>query len=141
MSTSKQSAGPDPGKSAFVGRRVAPGQGALDDFTYSIIETPIPPKPVSAAKPASSPGAGERRGEVRRRTHLRDGVLAEGRGRIVGDCRILNRSELGAQLQLTRETPLPKSFLLTDPATKTRFRATLIWQKGAEAGVSLAPAP
>ena len=117
------------GAATFDGKRVAAGAVSRDDFTYCIVDVaPVAPK------------GGDRRREDRQRTRLRDGVLAEGRGRIVGDCRISNRSKLGARLQLDKDHALPGSFLLTDPASHTRFRATLIWQKGREAGVKLVPA-
>ena len=123
---------PDPRKTSptFDGKRVTAGTAAHGEFTYSIVDT----------TPVAPQQGGERRHEDRQRTRLRDGVLAEGRGRVVGDCRIGNRSKRGARLQLDKERPLPKSFLLTDPASHASFRATLIWQRGRDAGVKLTPA-
>ena len=127
------------------GRRIAAGTISLDDFTYSIVEAE--PRPVPKRRPAvidPIPGATrgattkERRGENRTRTRLRDGVLAEGRGRVLCDCQIRDRSKRGARLQLDSDTPLPQRFLLADPASKTRFRAALVWQDGRDAGVRLA---
>ena len=53
------------------------------------------------------------------------------------DCRIRDKSRHGARLHLDKDRPLPRLFLLTDPATATCYRATLVWQVGRDAGVRL----
>lgn len=103
-----------------VGRRVPAGNSRLDDFTYSVVEMPA-----------------ERRGPRRSRTRLREGLLSERPGRPPIQCRILDQSTTGAKLQLHDEHPLPRSFLLNDAAQQAQFRATLVWQKGRDAGVRL----
>lgn len=106
-----------------VGRRVAAGQLAKDDFTYTVVE-------VSRK--------GERRAEGRVRTHLREGSVKESRGRHIVECRIRELSRKGARLQLDRERPLPKTFLLREAGTESTYMATLIWQMGRDAGVRIA---
>ena len=83
--------------------------------------------------------ANERRSTRRLRTRLRDASLAERRGRTLVECRIRDRSEHGARLLLDQDRVLPRTFLLTDAAVDTSFRATLVWQTGREAGVRLLP--
>ena len=104
-------------------RRVADATLRGDDFTYSVID----------------PGPSERRGERRLRTRLRDGLVTEQRGRPVVDCRIRDRSRTGARIQLDKDRPLPKTFLLGDMASRERFWAILVWQVGRDAGVRLTP--
>lgn len=116
------------GHREVVGRRVAPGAVPRDEFTYSIVD------PAPSAK-----RAGDRRDDARRRTHLRDGMVAERRGRVLTDCLIRDRSRLGARLRLDKDRPLPAVFLLTDAAADTRYWATLVWQTGRDAGVRLRP--
>ena len=112
-------------------RRVPPGARPGEDFTYSVI---------AVEAPAGAAGAGardERRADGRVRTRLRDATLVEGRGRVLMDCRIRDKSRRGARLQLDGDRPLPPVFLLSEPATGTCYRATLVWQKGRDAGVRL----
>lgn len=109
-----------------VGRRVAPGSGPSRDFTYSVVE---PTGPARAG--------GERRGERRIASHLREANASEARGRPIVDCRIRNLSRGGARLQLDHERPLPRSFMLREPGTGRCFLARLIWQRGRDAGVKL----
>ena len=107
-----------------MGKRVASNHGASDDFTYVVIETPTAPN-------------GDRRSDRRMRTRLRDGLVAERRGRPLVDCRIRDLSRTGARLQLDKDRPLPRRFLLTDTASRSQYWATLIWQAGRDAGVRL----
>ena len=120
-------------------RRVSPGARPGEDFTYSVVVVGAAPK--APAKASAGGVKGERRTDGRPRTRLRDAVLAEGRGRVLMDCRIRDKSRDGARLQLDEDRPLPKTFLLTDPATATRYRATLVWQVGRDAGVRLERQP
>jgi hypothetical protein len=109
-----------------IGRRIGAGALPSHDFFYSVTE----------AVPAGDLARhGDRRGEKRLKTRLRDGVVAE--RRVLVDCRIRDKSRTGARLQLEAERPLPRVFVLTDPASRARYSATLIWQVGREAGVRL----
>ena len=109
-----------------TGRRVAPGERARGEFTYSVVDV----------APAGWAGT-ERRGDKRLRTRLRDGLIGERKHRPIVDCRIKDRSRSGARLQLDKDRPLPKSFVLTDGAARSLYRADLIWQVGRDAGVKL----
>ena len=109
-----------------LGRRVAPDEAAPGEFTYSVVEV----------APAAPTGR-ERRGDKRLRTRLRDGIIGERKHRTIADCRIRDRSHGGARLQLDADRPLPKSFVLTDGAARSLYRADLVWQHGRDAGVRL----
>jgi hypothetical protein len=111
-----------------IGRKVATGTRGRSDFTYSIIETG-----------PSRHRQGERRGEYRTRSRLREGLLADRPGRVLVECRIRNLSKRGARLHLERDRPLPRAFLLTEGGTRRTFRALLAWQIGRDAGVRLIP--
>ena len=113
-----------------TGRRVTPGEERSDDFVYTVI----------VAEPPARPGPREQRQDRRVRTRLHDGIIAERAGRALVDCRIRDRSRTGARLQLDKDRPLPRSFLLTDVACRSQFWATLMWQVGRDAGVKLSPA-
>ena len=110
----------------MLGRRVAPGEALHGEFTYSVVEV-------------APPGwAGlDRRGDKRLRTRLRDGIIGERKHRTIVECRIRDRSRGGARLQLDKDRPLPKSFVLTDGAARSLYRADLVWQVGRDAGVRL----
>ena len=118
-------------------RRVSPGARPGGGFTYSVVVIGAPASKSSASKPSASHAGDERRADGRVRTRLRDATLAEGRGRVLMECRIRDKSRHGARLQLDKDRPLPKVFLLSDPAAKTCYRATLVWQAGRDAGVRL----
>lgn len=109
-----------------LGRRVAPGEAPRGAFTYSVV----------VAAPVGWSGL-ERRGDKRLRTRLRDGIIGERKHRAIVECRIRDRSRDGARLQLDKDRPLPKSFVLTDGAARSLFRADLVWQVGRDAGVRL----
>ncbi len=110
-----------------IGRRIAAGALPNHDFFYSVIDaTPAEGRPR---------GGADRRAETRAKTRLRDGVVAE--RRVLVDCRIRDKSKTGARLRLEADRPLPKTFVLTDPASRAKYTATLIWQIGREAGVRL----
>lgn len=113
-----------------VGRRVSVGtasSSAHEDFTYSVVD----------AEPMRR--IGERRRQQRFRTRLREAILGERRGRVIVECRIRDRSPVGARLRLHAPCPLPAAFVLTDTASGTSFWATLVWQSGHDAGVRLVP--
>ncbi len=109
-----------------LGRRVDRGERVQGEFTYSVVEL----------APAGWAGI-ERRGDKRLRTRLRDAVIGERKHRAIAGCRIKDRSRSGARLQLEKDRPLPKSFVLTDGAARSLFRADLVWQVGRDAGVRL----
>jgi hypothetical protein len=81
-----------------VGRRVAAGAAPSGEFTYTVVET----------RPSQQPRT-DRRGETRGRTRLREGQIAEQRGRVLVECRIRDLSRRGARLQLDKDRPLPKA--------------------------------
>lgn len=108
-----------------VGRRVTAAASNSGDFTYSVIEPAL--------------GHGDRRRERRLRTRLREGVVAERRGRLLVDCRIRDITRTGARLLLDCNRPLPRAFLLTEAGSRRTFWATLVWQTGRDAGVRLVP--
>ena len=110
-----------------TGRRVEPGQQRSDEFFYTVVVAEAPAR------------AREQRRDRRVRTRLHEGVIAERPGRVLVDCRIRDRSRTGARLQLDKDRPLPRSFLLTDAACRSQFQATLMWQVGRDAGVKLSP--
>jgi hypothetical protein len=109
-----------------IGRRVAAGAPIRGEFTYSVVETAPAPK-----------GRGDRRGDARTRSRLREGSVAERRGKVLVECRIRDLSKRGARLQLDKDRPLPKVFLLTEAGTTRSYWATLAWQVGRDAGVKL----
>ena len=113
---------PTRGRHEVAARRVT-GAPAADDFTYSVVE----------------PDPRERRGERRARTRLRDGLVKERRGQVLVECRIRDRSRFGARLRLDADLRLPNLFILTDAASRARYRAVLVWQVGLDAGVRLVP--
>ena len=104
-----------------TGRRIAAGSSTIDDFTYCVVE----------------PAPGDRRGDRRSRTRLRDGIVGERRGHVLVDCRIRDLSKRGARLRLDEDRPLPRTFLLTDSASRARYWAILVWQVARDAGVKL----
>ena len=112
-----------------TGRRVEPGKERANDFFYTVV----------TAEPPARPGSREQRNDKRVRTRLQEGVIAERPGRGLVDCRIRDRSRTGARLQLDKDRPLPRRFLLTDTACRSQFWATLMWQVGRDAGVKLSP--
>jgi len=114
-----------PPPTEIAARRVAAGATSPEDFTYSVVE----------------PARGEKRGERRVATRLRDAQLGLRRGHVLVECRIRDRSRGGARLRLDAPHALPKMFLLTDAASRARFHALLVWQSGRDAGVRLTPVP
>ena len=109
----------------IAARRVADGAMPGHEFTYSVVE----------------PAPGDKRGERRVATRLRDAQIGMRRGHVLVECRIRDRSRGGARLRLDAPHALPKMFLLTDAASRTRFHALLVWQSGRDAGVRLTPVP
>ncbi len=126
------------------GRKVAAGPlppDLRDEFTYSVISlgaadaAKIRPAP-KAPTPVKKQDA-DKRGNERLRTRLRAGQVSDRGNKVLVDCLIQDRSRTGARLRLAVDTPLPKSFLLSDSLSDIRFLAHLAWQKGCEAGVKL----
>ena len=60
-----------------------------------------------------------------------------GAGSPIVECRIRDRSRDGARLQLDKDRTLPRTFVLTDMATRSFFSVVLVWQVGREAGVRI----
>ncbi len=77
----------------------------------------------------------DRRGEDRRRTRLRAGVLRGRDGRRLVDCVIRDRSAGGARLTLVEERPLPLELLLEDEADHRRYHIRIIRRQGTVIGV------
>lgn len=111
-----------------TGRRVESGESLIGEFTYSVVET--------APKPETP---GDRRGDARARSRLREGEIGERFGHVLVACRIRDLSKRGARLQLDHDLPLPKVFLLTETGTDRAYWATLAWQEGREVGTKLMP--
>ena len=130
-------AGPATRRTVTATRTGSGRDGDGGDFTYYVVASEA--STGEARGPAGRPAGGERRAGGRIRTRLRDATLSEARGRVLAECRIRDRSRHGAKLELDKACPLPRTFVLRDPAAGTSHRATLIWQKGREAGVRLSP--
>ncbi len=116
-------------RATATGVKVEPGPLDIHlrgEFTYSVI-----------AASNRSLTLLDKRDAERLRTRLRGGLLCDGRGRVIVDCLIQNRSRGGARLRLSIDRPLPRRFLLADDVSQTRFWAHLAWQKGCNAGVRL----
>ena len=109
------------------GRRVRAGDAAGGDFTYFVVETAA----------SDRPPRNERRSGRRMRTRLHQGLIAERTGGLVTDCLIRDQTSQGARLQLDKHRALPRTFLLTDTATRKQVRVALIWQVGRNAGVRI----
>ena len=114
------------------GRRVRAGDAARSDFTYFVVEIPASDRP-----PTNHPPMNERRSGRRMRTRLHQGLIAERTGGPVIDCLIRDQTSHGARLQLDKHRPLPRTFLLTDTATRKQVRVALVWQVGRNAGVRI----
>jgi hypothetical protein len=50
-------------------------------------------------------------------------------------CIVLNLSEAGAKLSLSRDTILPREFELAIPAKNASWRVRVVWQDGRQLGV------
>jgi hypothetical protein len=71
----------------------------------------------------------------------RDGMIYGADGARIGPCRLRNISNTGAQLELRRETVLPKTFLLAlSEDGRVRRRCTIVWQFSTVVGVKCAAA-
>ncbi len=116
-------------KPVELGRKVGPGPLSAElrqEFTYSVIAAP---------RAAAAPGPADKRTGARLRTRLREGQLTDKRRKTIVDCLIADRSETGARLKLSRDTPLPKIFVLWAEAGQIQIGAELAWQTGREAGI------
>jgi len=79
------------------------------------------------------------KGEADRRTMPRDSgpysaVIRLYSGRLF-PCTVLNMSERGAKIALSRDKSLPKQFELTVPARNASWRVRVVWQQGRELGI------
>jgi len=57
---------------------------------------------------------------------LKEGKIIFGNGSFVVDCTIDNQSETGAHLRILGSSPLPKEFLLLEPARGIVHRAEIV---------------
>ena len=87
------------------------------DLTYSVAE----------GKAARQPEA-ERRSDQRRRTRLRSGKVVHLDNAFIVECRIRERSEEGARLQLARNVEVPDRIGLFDDAERSIKTAEIIWR-------------
>ncbi|GLK47872.1 pilus assembly protein PilZ [Brevundimonas intermedia] len=81
------------------------------------------------SKPASP---ADRRGEPRRSANARGVVCAPG---IETACLIVDLSGAGMRLRLDRGAALPSEVVVVDVAEAVAYPATVVWQKGQEAGL------
>ena len=69
-------------------------------------------------------------------------VVATGRmradGTFVADCLILDRSAQGARIRVLGSESVPEAFRLIDEAGRESFFSRTVWERGDEAGLSLA---
>lgn len=80
----------------------------------------------------------ERRGDGRTRTRLRPGKILAMDGTFVADCLILDRSAQGARIRVLGSESVPEAFRLIDEAGRESFFSRTVWERGDEAGLSLA---
>jgi hypothetical protein len=81
------------------------------------------------SKPASP---ADRRGETRRLVNARGVVCAPG---VETACLIVDLSDAGLRLRLDRSAALPSEVVVVDVAGAVAYLATVVWQKGQEAGL------
>lgn len=79
--------------------------------------------------------AASRREEVRRRTRLRCGKVADKKGNFLVDCQIFDRSKKGARLRLAQSRQLPDLIRLFDDEFATLSFANVIWRHDNELGI------
>jgi hypothetical protein len=91
------------------------------DVTYSVIEE-----------------RQERRSELRRPTRLQSGKILDSGERFLTEFVFRNRSEAGVRLRLAHRVVLPKRILLFDDQCSALHVATVVWQRGCDAGCRLA---
>ncbi|MBB3996202.1 hypothetical protein [Aureimonas pseudogalii] len=82
----------------------------------------------------------ERRRENRSTTRLRPGKLITETGRFLCDCAVIERSPTGARVRAFApvDDTLPEELFLFDEVEAFKWRARIIWAKGAELGLELA---
>ncbi|ACB95901.1 type IV pilus assembly PilZ [Beijerinckia indica] len=78
----------------------------------------------------------DRRKARRRRTRLRCGKLLDVRNAFVIECRIYDRSTLGARLRLDKPIPDLDPISLYEDQTEQIHEARLIWQGQGELGIA-----
>ena len=81
------------------------------------------------SKPASP---ADRRGETRRSVNARGVICAPG---VETACLIVDLSDAGLRLRLDRSAALPSEVVVVDVAEAVAYLATVVWQKGQEAGL------
>lgn len=92
-------------------------------------KSPDPRRPTAAEGPSS-----DRRSETRFRKVLQAGKIVLPNGGVL-DCKVRNRSESGALLQLASLTGVPDQFVLQIPSTAEMFAVEIVWRGDREIGV------
>lgn len=87
------------------------------DVTYSVLEERL-----------------ERRSESRRSTRLQSGKILDGGQCFLTEFVFRNRSPAGVLLRLAHRVALPKRILLFDDQCGALHVATVVWQRGCDAG-------
>src|SRR4051812_32189966 len=78
----------------------------------------------------------------RRRDITTQGMIYDADGKAIMACSLCNVSETGAKLQLSKEVPLPRSFLLAlTPDGHVRRLCRPVWQRSSIAGVRFTAKP
>jgi hypothetical protein len=78
----------------------------------------------------------EKQPRAKRQPVNQDGMIYGSDGHRIAPCRLRNVSETGAQIELERETVLPKTFLLSLSTTGgVQRRCTIAWQFSTVVGV------
>jgi hypothetical protein len=81
----------------------------------------------------------EKQTRAKRQPVHQDGMIYGLKGAQIAPCRLRNISRTGAQIELHRETELPKTFLLSLSANgSVRRRCTIMWQFSIVVGVKFA---
>jgi hypothetical protein len=90
------------------------------DVTYSVVEERL-----------------ERRSEQRRPARLQAGKVLDSDERFLTEFVFRNRSETGVRLRLAHRVILPRRILLFDDQCAALHVASVVWQRGCDAGCRL----
>ena len=79
-----------------------------------------------------------------RKSHRREittqAMIYDARGKAIMACSLRNVSQTGARLELTKNTPLPRPFLLSlTPDGSVRRLCEAVWQRANTVGVRFTP--
>ncbi len=98
-------------------------------------DEPSEAKPHDSRRPTASEGSrSDRRSEARFRKVLQAGKIVLPNGGVL-DCKVRNRSESGALLQLASLSGVPDQFVLQIPSTAEMFAVEIVWRGDHEIGV------